>query len=214
MQKERPILFSTPMVQAILEGRKTMTRRACKDNGDNLIGYEYVTNNPTYPEMWNGKKSERYTGWVAMFNNLPVVMPRKCPYGNIGDILWVREMLYQNGELGLEYVADKEYIDENIIPEDHKPYRNYAHCNIPSIHMPKYLCRIFLEIIDIKVERVKNISEKDAILEGSIPSGGNILGLRDGAIGLFKSLWQSINGEESWNQNPWVWAITFKQIKK
>lgn len=144
-----------------------------------------------------------------------------CPFGRPGDLLWVRETLYQNGELGLEYVADKECIDESIIPDDHKPYRNYAFCNIPSIHMPKWAARLWLQVTDVKVELLQDITEDDAISEGVEKMGEFVFPYKHYASGAascidaktsFRTLWQAINGDESWVLNPWVWVISFKVL--
>jgi hypothetical protein len=205
MIKERPMLYSTEMVESIIEGLKTKTRRIVKENG----------------EAWKWLEPGMFTpDFVANPDN------HLCPYGNPGDIIWVREMLYQNGELGLEYVAGKETIDESIIPNDYGPYGgSYSFRKIPSIHMPKWAARIWLEITDIKVERLHNISQQDAIAEGIA-----ITWLRDDPFEClyknyindgqgslmpcqsFRSLWKSINGDESFNANPWVWVISFKVL--
>ena len=147
----------------------------------------------------------------------------RCPYGEVGDLLWVREMLYQEGELGLKYVAGNEWIDNDTIPENHNAYRNYAHCNIPSIHMPKWAARIWLQIEDFRIERLQDISEAGARAEGieelglySFPIYRDYL--NTGIDGYqyepnsFRSLWTLINGRHSWDANPWVWVLTFNVI--
>lgn len=197
----KPIIFSTPMVQSILEGRKTQTRRICKDNGDSLIGYEYVIDNPTYPEYWKGKKSEPYTGWVAKFNNLKIAMPRSCPYGKVGDALWVRESFCPgfSDEKQIHYKAD----DPNL-----KEFKRMGWKWKPSIHMPKEAARIFLKIADIKVERVQDISEEDILKEG-LEKNMPVM------LKAFGELWDKINGERaSWESNPFVWVISFNKIDK
>lgn len=213
--KERPILFSTPMVKAILEGRKTVTRRVLDLTPDlfwiKQFGYTVFT-----PD---GHISGR-----GMYNNQgPAEKFFKLKYGKPGDVLWVRETLYQEGELGIGYVAGREPIEESIIPEDHKPYRNYAFCNIPNIHMPRWACRLRLKIKSIRVERLHDITEEDAIREGIEKDShgwyknylghdqwGNEFGCN--ALESFKELWQSINGKESWEANPWVWRIEFEKL--
>lgn len=213
--KEIPILFSSAMVQAILAGRKTMTRRI---KGLNVLN--------EWPSSWVHDGSKMYVNdkGQLMFrfwnsnDDRRIEIP--CPYGKPGDILWVRETIYQNGELGLNYVADNEQIDEEIIPVDHKPYRNYAFCNIPCIHMPKWAARIWLEVTDIKVERLQDITEEDAIKEGveELPFGFNIIVnqqyLYTGGTAKesFSLLWKEINGAESWDANPWVWCISFNVL--
>jgi hypothetical protein len=242
--KEHPILFSTPMVQAILEGRKTMTRRILKPQPDD-DGLWDDTNLPRSLQStlkgWNGSTEE--TGESREW---------KCPYGQVGDILWVREswnmcpkdQLTPNefyierhdglpeGEWAWVYMAESK--EEKHISHPEWGKKRWK----PSTHMPKAACRIYLEIIGIKVERLQDISEVDAIDEGVMSikwdtvlswfprykylhdewfkrkNGGVIekppLGPSPSQI--FQALWQSINGEESWEENPWVWAITFKKI--
>lgn len=219
MAKLIPILFSTPMVQAILEGRKTMTRRVCCDNGEDVEGFTYVENNPTFPETWKGKKAQPYTGWVVKYKNLALHLPRKCPYGKVGDILWVRETWQpiEHPEVKYRYKADHKNAKDVIWK--------------PSIFMPKEACRLFLQVESVKVERLHDISVEDAIAEGIKPvqsfNSGEGIPRRQlyenycdhGYTEVlpkdsFMSLWFKINGEESWNANPFVWCISFKKIDK
>lgn len=188
MKKERPILFQTEMVKAILEGRKTMTRRIIK---------------PQPNDNWETEEGESILKY--------------CPYGEIGDVLWVRETfsinnLFANG-IKYTYKADLSE-DVNLLKWK------------PSIFMPKEACRIWLQIADIKTERLQDISEEDAIKEGveKLIKFGQPAGYKDylnvPEIGFttakesFRTLWISINGEESWNQNPWVWCVSFKRLAK
>lgn len=217
MPKERPILFSTPMVQAILEGRKTMTRRVVKDEPKG--------------EPWIFSNMEEDHAWFKW--NLPPssFVSRKCPYGQAGDILWVRETWcdYNDG-----YSEEHAHLKS---PEPHYLYRadckEFEKAKIwrPSIFMPRSACRLRLKITDIKVERLQDISEEDAIAEGiewkiKYPEESpNTKYYRDYlfadrlAFGIgfkakqsFRSLWHKINGEESWNANPWVWVVSFQKI--
>lgn len=212
-----PILFSTLMVQALLAGRKTMTRRV---NGLDLINKEpdkYHVTNANY--IKNGALMQKF-----FYGNECYVI--KCPYGKVGDVLWVRE----SASLVLFPKADEKgnEIGKNPI----WMYRADQHDNIfvdkwkPSIHMPKEACRIFLKITDIKVERLLDISEDDAIAEGvyQYENGAyqfytekelhRVTAGINSAFGSFMSLWQSINGASSWDANPWVWVIKFEQIEK
>lgn len=227
MSRFIPILMSTPMVQAEKAGRKEKDRRT--------KGLEKI--NPKATEIVRSDSWPKQGDWVARFRiekeeiAFEVTDIVKCPYGKVGDVLWVRETLRQKGELGIEYFADNELISENIIPDNYGPYGGeYTFRNIPNIHMPKWACRTFLQITDIRVERLQDISEEDAIAEGvqqgifrmgpntekkqfqlETMSKGSPIGTHyDG----FKFIWWNINGEESWNKNPWVWVITFKQISK
>lgn len=178
--QQRPIIFSTPMVQAILEGRKTMTRRIIKGNA-----LDYINTHDDHPY---------YT------NNAAIM----CPYGQIGDILWVRETFFNHFADIYSYKADVE-------SKYYKPKMGWK----PAIHMPKDACRLFLKITGIKVERLHEITEDDAQKEGAellVWQGmsRDTISCRNGFI----SLWLEINGTESWNSNPWVWVISFKCIEK
>lgn len=221
--KQIPIPYSTNMVQAKLSGRKSVTRRIIKHpkrgiiGGNHWLGYmmtaegNALLNGPDYPD---GPEDEI-----------------KCPYGKVGDVLYVRETLEQHGELGLSYVADNEWIAEYLIPSKNFPYRGeYGFCNVPSIHMPKELARIWEVITEVKVERLQDISEEDAIAEGILyykeegrlrfkdytadASGYGDPTVDYPTVGLavtsFCTLWESISGRESWDANPWVWVIRTK----
>jgi hypothetical protein len=185
--KERPILFSTEMVQAILAGRKTQTRRVVKPHP---------------------KKELNFFGWklpeyiqVAFGRGTKIESLHKFPFGEVGDVLWVRET-YLNFNS-----TDKtpNYIYKADHPNFHVNFASGEKWK-PSIYMPKAAARIWLEITNVRVERLQEISEEDAIKEGSI----YLLNVRE----WFSDLWQSINGEKSWNENPWVWVIEFERIEK
>lgn len=194
MTKLKPILFSTEMVQAILEGRKKMTRRVIK---------------PQPKEIGNDKLlfKDRERTKVSFLN--------ECKY-QINDILWVRET-YSPGHIengsntGWQYKADNK--GQNIKWK-------------PSIFMPKEAARIFLKVKNIRLERLQDISEEDAIAEGIIKiadygnTGYKLYTEPDAAysdidaLESFESLWNSINGEDSWKENPYVWVIEFERIAK
>lgn len=228
MQKFHPILYSTPMVQSILEKRKTKTRRT--------KGLEIVNDNPDryvwlndYPQIDIPRQAipyddKFYYAFTGKHNNsfLNVVT---CPYGKVGDVLWVRETFLcysdENGNDAVLYKAEPHADEFSIGLFEGKPKWK------PCIFMPKEACRIFLEITDIRIERLQDISEEDAIKEGIeiISHGGfgrsgeewkNYLngGILRTAIISFGSLWQKINGLKSWQANPFVWVIEFKQIDK
>lgn len=199
MKKERPILFSTPMVQAILEGKKTMTRRIMKPQPIKLDSVNYD---------WNGL-------WFTDKNHCGRVLRNKCPYGEVGDILWVRETWkYEESTKYTDVCSDGVFYYK--ADKDSHIIRGWK----PSIFMPKEACRIRLEITNIMVERLNDISEEDAInegvekwLDGNYKAYGKNAGKYERAKDSFRSLWQSINGEQSWEANPWVWIIEFKQIE-
>lgn len=209
----KPILFSTEMVRAILGYRKFQTRRKMK-----------VT-------LCGAKKHDVQVEtddkeWIKQFAD-------KCPYGKVGDVLWVRETIIANKHNEAIYTADHSHVYLNNEPRLYDSIdisfftekRQY----VPSIHMPKAACRIFLQIKSITVERLQTISEQDAIAEGvfeyeydgTYKNYFKKKGFRsqDGvecltAKASFQSLWSSINGLDSWQANPWVWVIEFEQIKK
>lgn len=218
VMKERPILFSGAMVRAILDGRKMMTRRVIKPQPSNshwegmVKDYSLTvhTPDPGYVRFQHNIDCNRE--WAT-----PMIV---CPYGTVGDRLWVRETVFQYGRWIMEedqsgereqvwrggeyhYCAD-EAIDTNRIIRKR-----------PSIHMTRRLCRILLEITDIRVERLNDISESDAENEGigflrEIPDCDETMSSRE----LFEVLWESINGSGSWEKNPWVWVICFKRVER
>jgi len=178
----KPILFSTPMVQAILEGRKTMTRRVVKG-------------------MALGWLEDGFTpAFVSDSGNHGL-----CKYGKPGDVLWVRESMYQQWENGVYYSAD--HTEWEAADDYH--YRNGT-CSVPSIHMPKAACRLYLQITNVRAEKLQDISWDDAVAEGC----PGYRPTQDEPTHQFQRLWQSINGPESWKANPWVWVVEFKQIDK
>jgi hypothetical protein len=230
MIKMKPILFSTPMVKAILEGRKTMTRRIIKG----FTAEKNVYGNYNYELKKRGKNN-----WTAGTNLDAKELSDSffgiadyCPYGKVGDVLWVRETWCK---LVPEHFIDKHFVYKANMCNDTEEIRQdyikagYPYKWKPSIFMPKAACRIFLEITDIRVERLQEIGEADAIKEGvsfhkPVPGDGLTIYKNytspktpfygDNARLSFQTLWQSINGLESWEANPFVWVIEFKQIEK
>lgn len=214
--KERPILFSTPMVKAILEARKTVTRRIIKESFNGCLtngGPHPCPNEPVvfYPGeiiedlMTEGKTiTVDYPQVRALFHCSTLDSEAKCPYGKPGDILWVRETFqiekYFNGlrdECFPIYKADYD----GPVAWDWKP----------SIFMPKEACRLRLEIVSIGVERLQDISVEDIIREGlqsNLREHDACCDLRD----KWEALWTKINGAESWSANPWVWRIEFRKL--
>ena len=183
--KERPVLFSATMVRAILDGRKTQTRRIVKQK--HLPFLENITGN-----FLDGKWDQR-----------------PFPYGKPGDRLWVRETFCYHDDLAMYlYKAD-----------------DVTCCKWkPSIHMPRIASRILLEVVNVRVERLNDISEEDAIAEGiNLPSPYVGIGM-DGEViesetiswmpsDYYKELWESINVPGSWDLNPWVWVVEFKVLE-
>jgi len=201
---ERPILFSTVMVQAILAGKKTQTRRVVKEP---YQSYPVVTKHLTSCEF-----DFHHRGGIGQYTT--------CPYGKSNDVLWVRETWRPKGHnfpIGFHYEW-KATAEEDGNPTD-EPWK-------PSIFMPKEACRIKLLIKDIRVERVQDITEEDAIREGighgfqlnaGWPDYGHIKNgvctlTQDTARMSFASLWDSIYKKRGygWKVNPWVWIIEFE----
>lgn len=213
--KERPILFSGPMVRAILEGRKTQTRRVIKPQPFDFYDRDGIV-------------MDRYKGEIH------------CPYGTLGDRLWVRETFqlpicfeemspsevgkkcvdsgYRSPWAPIKYGADG---DDKFLEMIHD-FGGAWGKNRVSIHMPRWASRITLEITGVKVERLNEISEQDAIAEGIIPIGKSWFNYyenadepfcgEDAPIVSYQSLWESINGRGSWASNPWVWVIEFNKF--
>ncbi|WP_212810918.1 hypothetical protein [Pseudomonas sp. Ost2] len=210
--KERPILFSAPMVRAILEGRKTVTRREVKKQAalDCLAaGFE--------------------PAFLALPGNADL-----CPYGKPGDRLWVRETFAFADKSGSHDAAPDEHwrpARPGMEPEIYRCWYRASDGHTadgfwkPSIHMPRWASRILLEISEVRVERLQDISEEQALAEGIIPHvrGGwhwhphdpsNVddwhqFGFKSPAF-AFQDLWIGTGGD--WDANPWVWVVEFKRV--
>ena len=186
--KERPILFSGPMVRAILEGRKTQTRRIVKVRG----GLEYIGPKGCEhePDSW-GYPHPCDDGYLTLADGI------KCPYGKPGDRLWVRET-WAPAEWPPTGPPAVYRADEGMFASQWKP----------SIHMPRAVSRITLEVVSVRVERLQDISEEDALAEGI-----TLVERGTSPVDQFNKLWESINGPGSWEANPWVWVVEFKRIE-
>lgn len=199
--RERPILFSAPMVRSILDGRKTQTRRAVK-----RIPWRTGAN-PDFSQAraFSNASEFRIAGGEEMTTGF------RCPYGQAGDRLWVREAfdpIYgQNGSLiEVDYRATYEHGHRM---GDHLGFKKKWR---PSIHMPRAASRITLEVTGVCVERLQAISEGEARAEGV--EGDSHPGTFVGTCrGNFARLWESINGVGTWDANPWVWVIEFKRVE-
>ena len=216
---ERPILYSTEMVKANLEDRKTMTRRT----KGLTLNNDFPKSEWSYTGYFLG--TDRYDKWAGMTQaknlktgNLSFV--DMCPYGKPADLLYVREN-WSRIEARIYFQADEA---EDELKEE------YSLDKIrwkPSIHLPKSGSRIWAMVEEIQVERVKDISEEDAKAEGIMEFESSNPGLKDKMFGLpsfkvfginrkvaFKNLWISINGRASWDANPWVWVIKYRILSK
>ena len=212
--KERPILFSAPMVRAILAGTKTQTRRVVKPESGLLVYLQ---------EDYGCRYSASYTPGVAPVVNVTpgrphteIVLPH-CPYGQPGDRLWVRESFsgvhdYDSGHDGRPWPPSAWFQDDPIwYWADGNPEHGDWTRPRPSIHMPRWASRILLDVTDVRVQRLQDISEGDARAEGVTPLAGpdDLPGVWTGA---FERLWDSINGAGAWLSNPWVWAVSFRRV--
>jgi len=202
--KERPILFSGPMVRAILEGRKTQTRR--------------VVNLPCNVEHAEAELTRMQPGYedgtrpIFGIDDEPNAFSVKCPYGAPGDRLWVKETfrIFDSSEECACYDDCKcaLFNGKPIYKADGNLESKWR----PSIFMRRELSRITLEIEAVRVERLQEISDEDARAEGceeSIDSSGDWISMSD----VYADLWTSINGAGSWDANPWVWVIQFRRVK-
>ncbi len=201
--KERPILFSGPMVRALLDGSKTQTRRAIKtmpENHSAITSFCHVDG-----QSWR------------LFGDRGTWMEVRCPYGQPGDRLWVREAWAETRPFGIPWPATMTVYREGDNRTDYGgPWK-------PSIHMKRSASRITLEITEVRVERLQGISDADAQAEGCpcYVCGGAMDGLSESDCHCFhkkakasdfRNLWEQINGLGSWAANPWVWAVTFRRL--
>jgi hypothetical protein len=220
---ERPILFSGPMVRAILEGRKTQTRRVVKNLSDPALVDAILPADPA--------------GFWCFQGNTPLVCI-DCPYGEVGDRLWVRETFqlpvcfnekspcevgkncvdsgYRSPWSPIKYAADGDDKFLEMIQDFGGSWGKKR----PAIHMPRWASRITLEIAKVRVEKLKDISEVDAKAEGmecvlsdeyceAEHTSDMLYTYRAG----FKDRWNAINGFDSWSTNPLVWVVSFKRVK-
>lgn len=215
--KTRPILFSAPMVRALLDGRKTQTRRIVKPQPDQ------------YPALRPESRGGR--AWVFMaYSDRPgytfATGDVRCPYGEPGDLLWVRETFSgphcMEASEGRAAAPPSKWGRSSRIWywADGNPQDGDWTRPRPSIHMPRWASRLTLRITDVRVQRLKDITDADAVGEGIEPFGNGC-----GAIerdkgkayttlrGAFALLWMDVNGPGSWESNPFVWALTFDVLR-
>ncbi|HEE1740611.1 TPA: morphogenetic protein [Klebsiella pneumoniae] len=207
--KERGMIFNGEMVRALLDGRKTQTRRIMAPQPADDIERCIFPN----PEAigWKSSLRHKHGSTTAHF----------CHYGKPGDRIWVRETFQGplfDYDLMDSYCKDPTpfekpefcvYKADGVPAPEFYDANDELHCCWrPSIHMPRWASRILLEITDVRVERLRSMSQDDARAEGVIAASGPM------EAGLaFRELWDSIYGEESWKANPWVWVIEFKRVE-
>jgi hypothetical protein len=234
--RERPILFSAPMVRAILAGTKTQTRRIVKprdvlnagDPGDPAMLTRLAR------DYGSPIKSDQYGVSFDCDGLRGVVsVPMRCPYGEPGDRLWVREAWQPIWADGVErspgYDEPEKWAvrfpaTDSVIEYSH-PDRGLTTACKPGIYLPRSLARITLEVTRVRVERLHDITEGDARSEGVEAMDGmfdevelcriaKLAGSSyEDARGWFAALWCQINGEDSWRANPWVWVVEFKRLE-
>jgi hypothetical protein len=232
--KDRPILFSAPMVRAILESRKTQTRRVVMPpKGWPQFSQCDPFAMPPAVWWWNGEHER-------------VGVRQECPYGQPGDRLWVRETFalessvednkppFNDGRPVFRPAPTDEYSPSWFQPHykatDQTPDLCCERTNCrdcadqgygphwrASIHMPRWASRITLEVVSVRVERLQDISEADARAEG-VTDFGNVTNDNTGeidrdAVEAYESLWESIHGPGSWEENPWVWVVEFRRVR-
>lgn len=197
---ERGMIFNAEMVRAILDGRKTQTRRPVKfPLIDKNMGCELAGN--------------ELAGELAAHNYW------NSPYGKPGDRIWVRETFRVHSRAtDVATLVYRASVRNSWTEQTHRV--PVAVCNTPatpekwtlSIHMPRWASRILLEITDVRVERLRDLSEEDAKSEGITPPAGGVLPGWEYRIN-FRDLWMDIYGTDSWEANPWVWVIEFKRVE-
>ncbi len=249
--KERPILFSAPMVRAILDGKKTQTRRVAnvhdlKIETSKVLGEDFTS--------WSIHFSKPVKGAVASFSGSTGITHKQaqnilgamyCPYGKPGDRLWVRENFARVPSTAYRMSTGVQQVVDPNDPDMCAVYsagweRSAPDCWRPSIHMPRWASRILLEVTEVRVERLQDISEADAQAEGVEPNctddpltcpscreSGHCEAVgeyihygrsMDGSPAFsakesFQSLWDSLADEKTnWNANPWVWVVGFKVL--
>lgn len=208
MSKDHPILMNGAMVRATLAGAKTQTRRIIKPQ----------------PQMVTDKRIEPWQGDPAALHALLAESGRKCPYGQPGNQIWVRETLGHHADKGHYYAATGMHVGPLLDYElEPSPSIGIPARTIPSIHMPRWASRILLEIVSVGVERLQDISDADIVAEGidmealaESQDRYDIVCKGSGASGratertAWRDLWESTGGD--WEANPWCWAITFKRV--
>ncbi|HCA4367951.1 TPA: hypothetical protein N3F83_004224 [Klebsiella variicola subsp. variicola] len=214
--REKGLIFNSEMVRAILDGRKTQTRRPIKWKQTRFTEIGEREGGRRWP--WSEDAEHACDFW------------HPCPFGAVGDRIWVRETFcpvddtQYGGEKWVDYRATPKFEASHPAGWDCAPNDAEALKWRPSIHMPRWASRILLEITNVRVERLNAISEEDVDAEGFAgdyptsvfpnlfpgePKDWSHLSMRD----CYGVLWKSIYGEESWKANPWVWVIEFKRVE-
>jgi hypothetical protein len=225
--KERPIIFSAPMVRAILAGTKTQTRRVVKPQPPEILpAYapkvywpardRHMTHgDPDGAAYLQFERPGDYDGAHVMRGGFGF----RCPYGQLGDRLWVREAW--KAHTTFDHLPPREIPQSHVwymADEGYKAESRYRQ----GMFMPRWVSRITLEVTAIRVERLQDISEADAQAEGVTPKwepgcSGRLMEALGGfsfrpAGSAYAELWEQINGPGSWDANPWVWVVEFRRV--
>lgn len=213
------MLFSAPMVRAILAGRKTVTRRVAKPGR----GQSWLADETLHQKVQ--RFEHRSNGWWSMQVGEPSrivhcgvemdgghIGSLQSPYGGPGDRLWVKETwrpepLHRADAVSVQYAADGalKFFDIDAVADGWKFPKASATGNVSPLFLPRWASRLTLEVVSVRPERLHEISAKDAKLEGCESCSPD---------DEFRALWESINGAGSWAKNPWVWRVQFKVVAK
>lgn len=218
--KSTGISFTDAMVKAILAGKKTQTRRVV-DCPDDTTSIRWVVDNTTVP-------CGEYTGWVIECG-APLLLPRKCPYGTVGDRLWVKQTwspdhaaFYPHFPVVFKADSPVEIIGGRVFSPE--AVREFPFKWRSPRFMPKSVARLHLELTGVRVGRLQDISDADAVAEGieykRLETYKGVKGYHDPSTGkawqtaavAYRKLWESINGPGSWDANPFVWILAFKLV--
>ncbi len=229
--RERPIIFNGPMVQAVLAGDKTLTRRN--------KGLEYFSRPDNDPDCWWCARVADGHAYMV-YKQSPHERAVRCPYGQPGDRLWVREAY--RFPASLDRLSPNDVGDKALDAGYSTPWAPTQFeadgCRAgawhgfdtpptvttpgklrPGIHMPRWACRLVLEVTRVRVERLQAINHMDAIAEGVglNPSAAEVTMITPAGDSLprvlFRALWEQINGVGAWDANPWVWVVEFRRIR-
>ncbi|EMK7005605.1 hypothetical protein V9J34_001361 [Salmonella enterica] len=200
---ERGMIFNGEMVRAILEGRKTQTRRPIKWKQTRFTEIGEREDGSNWP--WSEDTEKVCDYW------------HPCPFGAVGDRIWVRETfgwqirrdpLGGTGEFRVYRATTPDAVRYQTASGEAAPMKW-----VPSIHMPRRASRITLEITDVRVERVRDITEDDAQAEGVRPACYEITPPEAAYRVSFGEVWRNIYGEKSWDVNSWCWVIEFRRLQ-
>ncbi|MFP1727983.1 hypothetical protein ACLEDU_02370 [Lonsdalea quercina] len=188
--KERGMIFNGEMVRAILDGRKTQTRRIVSPEPELTARSGFAWKGSIYGSGSSFRETSENFAHVA------------CPFGKVGDRIWVRETF---GDAGVRLVYRADSNDGSACK-----VRRWT----PSIHMPRQASRITMEITGVRVERLRDLTDEDAVAEGAPKLEHLPYNPQDHkkARTWFRGVWSGIYGEESWSSNPWVWVVEFKVV--